>query len=97
MSDTIYLRDLRKSIEDEVGLSRQSANEVLKVLRVQVVEALASGRKVVFTDLGTFETTEYAPRRFYDCVRKELSELSARRVATFRPGRSLVKALRDGK
>lgn len=89
-------RDITAKLAEEVGLPKQAAWRIVKILCETVSGALARGETVRLAGLGTFKVVERTGRA-YRLPSGETRQVPPRKVVCFRPCAALKQAVRAGR
>ena len=78
---------------ERLGLNKREAKEVVDLFFEEVQDSLVAGQPVKLSGFGNFELREKRERPGRNPRTGEAVPISARRVATFRPGQKLKARL----
>lgn len=81
--------DLIDAIAAKTELSKTAAGEALKATIEAIEEALINDEKVVLVGFGTFEAKKRAARKGRNPSTKEVIDIPASKVPTFKAGKDL--------
>lgn len=93
MASTWHRKTLVDKMALEAGISKNRAAKALDALLDGVQEALADGDRVTLTGFGTFQAAEHKARTGRNPQTGQRMHIPARRVAKFRAGAGLKKAV----
>lgn len=97
--DTIHKAELANIVSERLGCSRAQAHNAINAVLDSIEESLGSGKRVVITGFGAFETRERAARAIRHIkgvnAGKKVILPSRMRVA-FTPGTPLNNTVRNG-
>lgn len=85
--------ELVAEMADRAGISKSDTEKALNAFTDVVTEELKKGGKIQLVGFGTFEVTERAARTGTNPRTKEKVEISACKVAKFKPGKALKDAV----
>lgn len=85
--------ELVKAIAAESGLSKKDSEAALNAVVASVTKALKDGDKVALIGFGTFSVNERPAREGINPQSKEKIKIAAKKVAKFKAGAELAKAL----
>jgi DNA-binding protein HU-beta len=89
----MYTREFVRRVSDETHLSERLISEVLTASMKVVRESLKSGQQVRFPGFGVFYTRQQPPGKLKSISTGKVVAVAARRVAAFRVGATLKKAV----
>ncbi len=89
----IYTTALVRRVTRQTGLSQRVVRQVLGASLGTIQAALAAGERVTLPGFGTFSTSQRAAGRVRSVRSGRQVEVSARRVAAFRVGEVLKRAV----
>jgi DNA-binding protein HU-beta len=92
----MYKTELVRRVARETGLSQRVVAQVLTNSLERVQEALAAGERVIIPGFGTFSTSQRQAARVRSVRTGREIEIPARRVAAFRVGAVLKRAVAGG-
>ena len=81
--------DLINEIASKADLSKKDAEAALKATIAAIEEALINDDKVVLVGFGTFEAKKRAARKGRNPSTKEVIDIPASKVPTFKAGKDL--------
>ena len=81
--------DLINEIASKADLSKKDAEAALKAIIAAIEEALINDDKVVLVGFGTFEAKKRAARKGRNPSTKEVIDIPASKVPTFKAGKDL--------
>lgn len=81
--------DLIAAIAEKSELSKSAAEKALKATIESIEEALINDEKVVLVGFGTFEAKKRAARKGRNPSTKEVIDIPASKVPTFKAGKDL--------
>ena len=93
---TLTKSDIVDNLNDEIGLNKREAKELVEMLFNDIKNLLSEGHEVKLSGFGNFQLRDKSPRPGRNPRTGEDVEISARRVVTFKSGQKLkesVKAL----
>jgi DNA-binding protein HU-beta len=90
----MYKTDLVKRVAKETRLTQKVVNDVLAASHRLIEQTLRDGKSVTLPGFGTFLTRERAAGQVKDIRSGKLISYAARRIAAFRPGEFLKRAVR---
>ena len=85
--------ELIEKIAANAGLTKVDAKKALDATTAAIQEALAAGDKVALIGFGTFSVNERPAREGINPQSKEKIKIAAKKVAKFKAGAELAKAL----
>ena len=85
--------ELIEKIAANAGLTKVDAKKALDAATSAIQEALAAGDKVALIGFGTFSVNERPAREGINPQSKEKIKIAAKKVAKFKAGAELAKAL----
>ena len=86
--------DVVNAIASKAGFTQKDADEAYKAFVSAVVEGLQNGEDVTLAGFGTFKVKERAARKGVNPQTKEVIEIPASKVPTFKFGKSFKDALK---
>jgi len=93
----MYKTELIKRVAKETRLSQRAVGDVVNASQQVIADTLKVGKAVQFPGFGTFYTRQRQASKVRDVrTGKELA-VAARRVAAFRVGEVLKRAVRSGR
>ena len=93
---TLTKSDIVEDLNNEIGLNKREAKELVDLLFNDIKNLLSEGHEVKLSGFGNFQLRDKSPRPGRNPRTGEDVEISARRVVTFKSGQKLkesVKAL----
>ena len=90
----MYKTELIKRLAKETRLSQRIVSDVIAASHRLIEQSLREGQTVTFPGFGTFYTRDKAEGHVRDVRTGELVTYAARRVAAFRVGDVLKRAVR---
>lgn len=85
--------DLVKKIAEKAALSQADSKKALEATLEVIKEALAANDTVSLIGFGTFSVSERPAREGFNPLTKEKIQIAAKKVAKFKAGDALAKAL----
>ena len=92
----MYKTELVRRVARETGLSQRVVAQVLTSSLHEVQQALAGGERITIPGFGTFYTSQRQAARVQSVRTGRQVEIPARRVAAFRVGEVLKRAVAGG-
>jgi len=89
----MYTREFVRRVSDETHLSERLISEVLTASMKVVRESLKSGQQVRLPGFGVFYTRQQPKGKLKSIRTGKMIDVAARRVAAFRVGAKLKKAV----
>ncbi len=93
---TLTKSDIVENLNNEIGLNKREAKELVDMLFNDIKNLLSEGHEVKLSGFGNFQLRDKSSRPGRNPRTGEDVEISARRVVTFKSGQKLkesVKAL----
>ena len=93
---TLTKSDIVENLNNEIGLNKREAKELVDMLFNDIKNILSEGHEVKLSGFGNFQLRDKSSRPGRNPRTGEDVEISARRVVTFKSGQKLkesVKAL----
>ena len=93
---TLTKSDIVEDLNNEIGLNKREAKELVDLLFDDIKNLLSEGHEVKLSGFGNFQLRDKSPSPGRNPRTGEDVEISARRVVTFKSGQKLkesVKAL----
>ena len=93
---TLTKSDIVEDLNNEIGLNKREAKELVDLLFNDIKNLLSEGHEVKLSGFGNFQLRDKSPRPGRNPRTGEDVEISARRVVIFKSGQKLkesVKAL----
>ena len=81
--------DFAESLFDELGLNKREAKEMVDLFFEEIKDSLEQGKPVKISGFGNFDLRDKTGRPGRNPKTGEDIPITARRVATFRPGQKL--------
>ena len=81
--------DLVEELSNQTGLTKRTCREAVDALISAITDCLAREEKATLVGFGTFQVRERKVRRGKNPRTGEEIQIRARKVARFRPGKSL--------
>lgn len=78
----------------EAGVTKRASREVVGAITSVITDVLATGKKVTLVGFGTFQVINKKARRGVNPRTRESINIPAKKVARFKPGKSLREAIR---
>lgn len=85
--------ELIKKVAEKAGLSQADSKKALDATLDAIKEALAANDSVALIGFGTFSVSERPAREGFNPLTKEKIQIAAKKVAKFKAGAELTKAL----
>lgn len=92
---TVTKASLAEELYERLGLNKRESKELVEQFFEEVRAALESGRNVKLSGFGNFTLRDKSERPGRNPKTGEEIPVSARRVATFRPGQKLKARIDD--
>ena len=95
---TLTKSDIVENLNNEIGLNKREAKELVDMLFNDIKNLLSEGHEVKLSGFGNFQLKDKSSRPGRNPRTGEDVEISARRVVTFKSGQKLkesVKTLTD--
>ena len=95
---TLTKSDIVENLNNEIGLNKREAKELVDMLFNDIKNLLSEGHEVKLSGFGNFQLRDKSSRPGRNPRTGEDVEISARRVVTFKSGQKLkesVKTLTD--
>lgn len=86
--------ELIEKLAEKTGFSKKDSGRAVDALLESIREALARGEKVSLVGFGSFEVRKRAARVGRDPRTGQEIKIAARRVPTFKAGKTLKEAVR---
>jgi integration host factor subunit alpha len=86
---TLTKADLSEALFDELGLNKREAKGLVELFFEEIKRSLEQGKPVKISGFGKFELRDKTSRPGRNPKTGEEIAITARRVATFRPGQKL--------
>ena len=85
----ITRKDLAKAINEKLGFSQRSAEEIIDMVFTTMKETLISGESIKLVHFGTLGIRKKSPRRGRNPRTGDAMEISSRSMVTFKPSKGL--------
>jgi len=85
----ITRKDLAKAINEQMGFSQRSAEEIIDTVFSTMKSTLVSGESVKLVHFGTLSVRKKSPRRGRNPRTGADMEISSRGMVTFKPSKGL--------
>ena len=86
---TLTKSDIVENLNNEIGLNKREAKELVDMLFNDIKNILSEGHEVKLSGFGNFQLRDKSSRPGRNPRTGEDVEISARRVVTFKPGQKL--------
>ena len=90
---TLTKSDIVENLNNEIGLNKREAKELVDMLFNDIKNILSEGHEVKLSGFGNFQLRDKSSRPGRNPRTGEDVEISARRVVTFKPGQKLKKSV----
>ena len=91
---TLTKSDIVEDLNNEIGLNKREAKELVDSLFNNIKNKLESGEEVKLSGFGNFQLKNKSPRPGRNPRTGENVEISARKVVTFKSGQKLKEAVK---
>ena len=91
---TLTKYDIVENLNNEVGLNKREAKELVDMLFNDIKSLLSEGHEVKLSGFGNFQLRDKSSRPGRNPRTGEDVEISARRVVTFKPGQKLKDSVK---
>jgi len=91
---TLTKSDIVKNLNDEIGLNKREAKELVDSFFENIKKLLSQGQEVKLSGFGNFQLKNKSSRPGRNPRTGENVEITARRVVTFKSGQKLKKSLK---
>ena len=91
---TLTKADIVEELNDEIGLNKREAKELVDLLFNDIKNLLSEGHEVKLSGFGNFQLKDKSPRPGRNPRTGEDVEISARRVVTFKSGQKLKESVK---
>ena len=91
---TLTKYDIVESLNNEIGLNKREAKELVDMLFNDIKNILSEGHEVKLSGFGNFQLRDKSSRPGRNPRTGEDVEISARRVVTFKPGQKLKESVK---
>ena len=85
----ITRKDLPKAINEKLGFSQRSAEEIVDTVFSTMKSTLMNGESIKLVHFGTLNVRKKSPRKGRNPRTGEAMEISSRNMVTFRPSKGL--------
>ena len=91
---TLTKSDIVEDLNNEIGLNKREAKELVDMLFDDIKNLLSEGHDVKLSGFGNFQLRDKSPRSGRNPRTGEDVEISARRVVTFKSGQKLKESVK---
>ena len=91
---TLTKLDIVEDLNNEIGLNKREAKELVDLLFNDIKNLLSEGHEVKLSGFGNFQLRDKSPRPGRNPRTGEDVEISARRVVTFKSGQKLKESVK---
>ena len=91
---TLTKSDIVEDLNNEIGLNKREAKELVDMLFDDIKSLLSEGHEVKLSGFGNFQLRDKSPRPGRNPRTGEDVEISARRVVTFKSGQKLKESVK---
>ena len=91
---TLTKSDIVEDLNNQIGLNKREAKELVDSVFDTIKETLINGEEVKVSGFGNFQLKDKSPRPGRNPRTGEDVEISARRVVTFKSGQKLKEAVK---
>ena len=91
---TLTKSDIVENLNNEIGLNKREAKELVDMLFNDIKNLLSEGHEVKLSGFGNFQLRDKASRPGRNPRTGEDVEISARRVVTFKSGQKLKESVK---
>ena len=91
---TLTKSDIVEDLNNEIGLNKREAKELVDMLFDEIKNLLSEGHEVKLSGFGNFQLRDKSPRPGRNPRTGEDVEISARRVVTFKAGQKLKDSVK---
>ena len=91
---TLTKSDIVENLNNEIGLNKREAKELVDMLFNDIKDILSEGHEVKLSGFGNFQLRDKSSRPGRNPRTGEDVEISARRVVTFKPGQKLKDSVK---
>ena len=91
---TLTKSDIVENLNNEIGLNKREAKELVDMLFNDIKNLLSEGHEVKLSGFGNFQLRDKSSRPGRNPRTGEDVEISARRVVTFKSGQKLKEAVK---
>ena len=92
---TLTKSDIVEDLNNEIGLNKREAKELVDLLFNDIKNLLSEGHEVKLSGFGNFQLKDKSPRTGRNPRTGEDVEISARRVVTFKSGQKLKESIKS--
>ena len=85
----ITRKDLAKAINEKLGFSQRSAEEIVDTVFSTMKETLINGESIKLVHFGTFSVRKKTPRKGRNPRTGDTMEICSRSMVTFKPSKGL--------
>ena len=85
----ITRKDLAKAINEKLGFSQRSAEEIIDMIFATMKKTLIRGESIKLVHFGTLGVRKKSPRRGRNPRTGDAMEISSRSMVTFKPSKGL--------
>ncbi len=85
----ITRKDLAKAINEKLGFSQRSAEEIIDTVFATMKSTLINGESIKLVHFGTLSVRKKSPRRGRNPRTGDAMEISSRSMVTFKPSKGL--------
>jgi integration host factor subunit alpha len=85
----ITRKDLAKAINENLGFSKRSAEEIIDTVFSTMKATLINGESIKLVHFGTLNVRKKSPRRGRNPRTGDAMEISSRSMVTFKPSKGL--------
>jgi len=86
--------ELIEEVSGKTGLTKKETGNVVDAMTETITDTLSKGEKVTLVGFGTFQVMKRRARRGVNPQTREAIQIPAKKVAKFKPGKSLREAVR---
>jgi len=91
---TLTKSDIVENLNNEIGLNKREAKELVDMLFNDIKNLLSEGHEVKLSGFGNFQLRDKSPRPGRNPRTGEDVEISARRVVTFKSGQNVKESVK---
>ena len=91
---TLTKSDIVEDLNNEIGLNKREAKELVDLLFNDIKNLLSEGHEVKLSGFGNFQLRDKSPRPGRNPRTGEDVEVSARKVVTFKSGQKLKESVK---
>ena len=91
---TLTKSDIVENLNNEIGLNKREAKELVDMLFNDIKNLLSEGHEVKLSGFGNFQLRDKSSRPGRNPITGEDVEISARRVVTFKSGQKLKESVK---